>query len=98
MQSVARRKFEKVRHWSTYEVRMRRSAVAPAIDVGLHHLARGINVITINTGAMLFVFANNLKATSRSAISFSTARYPRRRDSVPSTVGIGFLFAQSHND
>src|SRR5947208_2761673 len=39
MQSVARREFEKVRHRGTHEVRMRRLAIAPAIDIGFHDLA-----------------------------------------------------------
>ncbi|HEY3660428.1 MAG TPA: hypothetical protein VGK91_04300 [Candidatus Udaeobacter sp.] len=49
MQSVPRREFEKVGHGSANEVRMRRFAVTPAIDVGLHDPARVINVVTINT-------------------------------------------------
>jgi len=73
MQSVPRREFEKVGHRGAYEMRIPGCAVTPAIDVGFHDLARGINIITIETGAMIFVLANDLKATSRSAISFSAA-------------------------
>ena len=47
---------------------------------------------------MIFVFTNDLKATNRSAVSFSTARYPGRRSSVLSTVEISFLFLQAHDD
>src|SRR6266496_3391257 len=79
-------------------MRMRRSAVTPAVDVGLHDFARGINVITIETGAMIFVFTDDLKATNRSAVSFSTAGYPGRRGSVLSSVEIGFLLPQAHHD
>src|SRR5437773_7908287 len=79
-------------------MRMRRSAVTPAVDVGLHDFARGVNVIAIETGAMIFVFADDLKAPNRSAVSFSTAGYPGRRASVHSAVEIGFLLPQVHDD
>src|SRR5207247_8079057 len=98
MQSVARREFEKVGHRCAHKVRLRRSAVTPAIDVGLHDPARVINVITIETGAMIFVLTDDLKATSRSAVSFSAAGYPGRRGSVISSVEIGFLLPQAHDD
>src|SRR5437773_12379245 len=77
---------------------MRRSAVTPAIDVGLHDPARVINVITIETRAMIFVFTDDLKATNRSAVSFSTAGYPGRRGTVLSSVEIGFLLPHAHHD
>jgi len=73
MQSVARREFYKVRHRGAHEVRMRRSAVTPAVDVGLHNVARIVNVVTIETGAMIFVLTNDLKVTRGSAVSFSAA-------------------------
>jgi hypothetical protein len=76
-------------------VRVGRSAVAPAIDVGLHDPARIINVITIQTGAMIFVLTNDLKATSRSAISFSSTGNAGRRSSITSAVEIGFLLSQA---
>src|SRR6266478_4070854 len=98
MQSVARREFEKVRHGCAHKVRMRRSAVTPAIDVGLHDPARVINVITIETRAMIFVLADHLKATNRSAVSFSATGYAGRRGSIPCTVEIGFLLPQAHDD
>src|SRR5438876_9646542 len=98
MQPVARREFEKVGHRSAHKVRMRRSAVTPAIDVGLHDPARVINVITIETGAMIFVLADDLKATNRSAVSFSATGYAGRRRSISSAVEIGFLPLQAHDD
>ena len=98
MQSVARREFEKVRHRSAYKARMRRSAVTPAIDVGLNDPARVINVVTIETGAMICVFADNLKATNRSAVSFATTGYAGRRSSMTSSVEIRFLLSQTHDD
>jgi hypothetical protein len=52
---------------------MRRSAVTPAIDVGLYDVARVINIVTIETGTMIFVLTDDLKVTSRSAVSFSAA-------------------------
>src|SRR5438477_5724276 len=79
-------------------MRMRRSVGTPAIDVGLHDPARVINVITIETGAMIFVFTDDLKATNRSAVSLSATGYPGRRGSIPSAVEIGFLFPQAHHD
>lgn len=79
-------------------MRVWRFARAPAIDIGLHDFARGINVVAIETGAMIFVFADDLKATNRSAMSFSTAGYPGRRGSVVSSVEIGFLLPQAHHD
>src|SRR5438874_9379723 len=98
MQPVARREFDKVGHRSAHKVRMRRSAVTPAVDVGLHDPARVINVVTIETGAMIFVFPDDLKATNRSAISFSTAGYAGGRGSVVSSVEIGFLLSQAHDN
>src|SRR5437879_13637415 len=79
-------------------MRMRLSVGTPAIDVGLHDPARVINVITIETGAMIFVFTDDLKATNRSAVSFSTAGYPGRRGAVLSSVEIGFLLPQAPHD
>ncbi len=77
---------------------MRRLAVTPAIDVGLHDFARGINVVAIDTGAMIFVFTDDLKATNRSAVSLSATGYAGRRGSVSSAVEIGFLLPQAHDD
>src|SRR5438876_11228909 len=98
MQSVARREFEKVGHRGAHKVRMRRSAVTPAIDVGLHDPARVINVVTIETRAMIFVLTDDLKAANRSAVSFSATGYAGRRGSIPSAVEIGFLLPQAHDD
>jgi len=98
MQPVARREFEKVGHRSAHKVRMRRSAVTPAIDVGLHDPARVINVVTIETGAMIFVLTDDLKATNRSAVSFATTGYAGRRSSITSAIEIGFLLPQAHDD
>jgi hypothetical protein len=70
---------------------MRRFTVAPAIDVGLHDVPRVVNIIAINTGAMLFVLTDDVKAAKRGAIPFATTGYSRRRGSTPSVVKIGFL-------
>src|SRR5438034_9962735 len=77
---------------------MRRFAVTLDIDVGLHDFARGIDVVAIDAGAMFFVFTDDLKATDRSTVSFSAAGYPGRRGSVFSSVKIGFLLSQAHDD
>ena len=57
VQSVARRELEKIRHRGAYEVGMRWFGVTPAIDIGFHDSARTINIVTIDAGAMIFVFA-----------------------------------------
>src|SRR5439155_19310808 len=98
VQSVARRELEKVGHRGPHEMRVWRFARAPAIDVGLHDPARVINVVTIETGAMIFVLTDDLKATSRSEVSFSATGYAGRRGSIPSAVAIGFLLPQAHHD
>src|SRR5438132_5586876 len=98
MQPVARREFEKVGHRSAHKVRMRRSAVTPAIDGGLHDPPRVINVVTIDTGAMIFVLTDDLKATNRGAISFSSAGYTGRRSPITCAVEEGFLLSQAHDD
>src|SRR6476660_5236902 len=77
---------------------MGRFAITPAIDVGLHHPARVINVVTINTGAMIFVLTADLKAANRSAVTFASTGYSRRRGSLPCAVEIGFLCPQAHDD
>jgi hypothetical protein len=77
---------------------MRRSVVAPAIDVGLYDPARVIDVVTIETRAMIFVLTDDLKATNWRPVSFSAARYPRRRSSITPAVKIGFLLPQAHDD
>ena len=77
---------------------MRRSAVAPAVDVGLHDPAPVINVVAIETGAVIFIFADDLKATNRRAVSFAATGYPGRRGYVPSAVEIRFLRPQAHHD
>jgi hypothetical protein len=70
---------------------MRRFGVTPAIDVGLHDATRIVDIITIQTGVMIFVLTDNLEVTKWSAISFATTGYARRGDSISSTVEIGFL-------
>src|SRR5258707_10626618 len=77
---------------------MRRLAVTPAVDIGLHDMAGVINVVTINTGAMIFVLTDDLKAANRSAVSFASTGYARRRSSMPCAVEIGFLCPQAHDD
>src|SRR6266478_5096081 len=98
MQSVARREFEKVGHRCAHKVRVRRSAVTPAIDVGLHDPTRVINVVTIEAGAMIFVLTDDLKATNRSAVSFPATGNAGRRSSVTCAIEIGFLLSQAHDD
>ena len=98
VQSVARRELEKVGHRRAHEVGMRRFGVTPRVDVGLHDSVRVVDVVTIETGAMILVLADHLKATNGSAISFATAGYARRRGSIPSAIKIGFLRPQAHDD
>ena len=98
VQSVARRELEKVGHRGAHEVRMGRFGVTPGVDIGLHDSARVIDVVTIETGSMILVLANHLKATNRSAVSFATTGYARRRGSIPSAIKIGFLRPQTYDD
>ena len=98
VQSVARRELDKIRHRGAHEVGMRWFGVAPAIDVGFHDSARIINVVTIKAGAMIFVFANDLKTTSRCAVAFATTGYAGRRGYISRAVDIGFLVPQAHDD
>ena len=98
VQSVARRELEKVGHRGADEVGMWRLAVAPAIDIRFDDTARVVNVVTIDTGAMILVLARDLKATNRSVISFATAGYAGRRGYIPRPVDISFLCPQAHDD
>ena len=98
VQSVARRELEKVGHRGAHEVRMGRFGVTPGVDIGLHDSARVIDVVTIETGSMILVLANHLKATNRSAVSFATTGYARRRGSIPSAIKIRFLRPQTYDD
>src|SRR4026209_1375754 len=98
VQSVARRELEKIRHRCAHEVAMRWFGVTPAIDVGFHDSARTINVVTIDTGAVIFVLADDLKTTSRCAVSFATTGYAGRRGYIPRAVDIRFLVPQAHDD
>jgi hypothetical protein len=77
---------------------MRRFTVTPAIDVSLHDVARAINIVAINTGAMFFVLTDDVKAAKRGAIPFATTGYARRRGSMFSVVKVGFLRPQAHDD
>ena len=74
------------------------SAVTPAVDVGLHDPARVINVVTIETGAMICIFTDDLKATNRSAVSFATTGNAGRRSSITSSVEIRFLLPQAYDN
>jgi hypothetical protein len=98
VQSVARREFEKVGHRGAHEMRMRRFGITLAINVGLHDVARFINIVTIESGAMTLVFTYDLKAINRGAVSFATTGYAGPRGSIPSAVEIGFLRPQAHDD
>jgi hypothetical protein len=55
---------------------MRRFGSAPAVDVRLHHPARTINIVSIKTGAMVFVLADDVKVSNRSAVPFASTGYP----------------------
>ena len=77
---------------------MWRFGVAPDIDIGFHDASRVIDVVPINTRAMSFVLAGDLKPTNRSAVAFATAGYSRLRRSMPCAIKIGFLCPQAHND
>jgi hypothetical protein len=79
-------------------MRIRWFAVTPDIDVGLHNPPGSINVVAIDAGAMILIFTDNLKATNRSAVSFSTAGYPGGGSSVLSPVEIGLLLPQAYDD
>ena len=98
MQSVAGRELEKVGHRGAHKVRMRRFGVAPSIDVGLHDATRIVNIVAIETGAMIFVLTDDLKTANRSAVSFPATGYAGRRSSITSAVEIGFLLLQVHDD
>ena len=71
-------------------MRMRRFRVTPAVNVGLHDFTRGVNVVAIYAGAVIFVLTDDLERANRSAVSFSTAGYPGRR-SLLLSVQVGFL-------
>src|SRR5438128_5780594 len=77
---------------------MRRFGVAPSIDVGLHDATRIVNIVAIETGAMIFVLTNDLKTANRSAVTFTTTGYAGRRSSITTAVEIGFLLSQVHDD
>ena len=47
---------------------------------------------------MIFVLTDDLKAANRSAVSFASTGYARRRGSLPCAVEIGFLCPQAHDD
>jgi len=98
MQSVARRELDKIRHRGAHEVGMRWFGVTPAIDVGFHDSARIINVVPIDTGAMIFVLANDLEVTCGCAVAFPTTGYAGRRGYIPRPGDIGFLLSQAHDD
>ena len=50
---------------------MWRFAVTSAIDVGFHHVASAINIVTINTGAMFLILTDDFKATDGRAVAFA---------------------------
>jgi hypothetical protein len=77
---------------------MPRFGVTPAINIGFHDVARVINIVTINAGAMIFVLTEDLKATNWGSIPFATTGYARRSGSMSSAVEIGFLCPQAHDD
>ena len=91
MQTVAGRELKEVGHRSPHEMGMWRPAIASAIDVGFHNLTVRTNIIAIDTRSMVFVLANDVKATNRGAISFAATRYSGRCGSVSSAIEISFL-------
>jgi hypothetical protein len=72
----------------THEMRMRRFRVTPAVNVRLHDFTRGVKVVAIYAGAVIFVLTDDPERANRSAVSFSTAGYPGRRSSVTSSVQV----------
>src|SRR5438105_14694085 len=77
---------------------MREFGVTPRIYVGLHHMTRIVNIVTIDTRPMVFILTNHLKATNRSAVSFATTRYPRRCGPISCAIEIGLLRPQVYDD
>jgi hypothetical protein len=70
---------------------MRRFGVAPVVYVRLHDPAGVINIVAVNTGAMIYILTEDLKATNRSAVPFATTGYARRCSSMSCAIKIGFL-------
>ena len=79
-------------------MRMGRFRVTPGIDVSSHDPTGIINVVAVETGTMILVLTHYVKTTDWSAVSFASTGYPRGRGSIPSTVEIGFLRPQAHDD
>ena len=92
MQSVARRELEEnTGIGAPTKCECGGLGAAPSIDVGFHDATRIVNIVTIEAGAMIFVLPDNLEVTNRSAISFATTGYARRRGFMLAPVEIGFL-------
>src|SRR5256714_9271941 len=79
-------------------MRTRRFAVFPAVDVGFHNPAGIIDVIAVETGAMIDVFPNNVEATDRGAVSFAAAGNARRSRAMFTAIQVGLLLANIDHD
>ncbi len=74
MKPIARPEFDKVGHRRSEEMSVRWPRLLPHIHVGFHDNAIFIDVISVEAGAVVVVFADDPETTRGSFISFTTGR------------------------
>lgn len=83
MQPVARFELNEEGHRRPNEMRTRRPRVFSRIDIGLHHVAVVTDVVAIQTGAMLFVFADDSETTRGRVVTLAPS----------GNTGLGYFFS-----
>src|SRR5688572_24237636 len=74
VQSVTGGEFEIEWHRRADKTRPARFAILAAVDVCLYHIARGVDVIAVKTGTVVFIFSDNFETACRRPVSFPAAR------------------------
>jgi hypothetical protein len=72
MQTVTRFEFDEVRHRRSDKMSARRFRMLSHIDVGLHNAPGMVNVIAIQTRAMILALADHFEPAGRGIVTFTT--------------------------
>src|SRR5437588_12469033 len=77
VQSIPRRELQEVRHRRAQKMGMGRLRIFPHIHVWPNDSAGVVHVITVETGTVILVFADNTELTKRRSVPLTTARNSR---------------------
>jgi hypothetical protein len=98
VQPVPGRELDEEGHGCALEMGVRRFRILAAVDIAFHYPAGIVDIIAVETGAMVDVFPNYGEPPNRRAVPLPPARDARRRSAMLSPVEVSLLFAEIDDD